>query len=195
MGEEKWNDTMDKRQTNVLVVGTALAVAVLGALLLFVPQISLEKICYVMCSIIVIGGVYSIVKYFLSSAYKEAQDYGFSAGVFLVVLGIVGFVKTAAIVSFFPVALSIIGLLYGVILLQDALDLKRLKGEIYMVVMGEAMVTILSATIILLNPFSVEMQRTLSYWLILVIGIFIVISKILLKIAYKKTGEETEISL
>lgn len=177
---------MQEKQTNLLVMGVAVVAAVLGALLLFVPQISAEKICYLMCGAVVIGGIYSIVHYFLSNAFREAQDYGFSAGVFLVVLGILGFIKTAAIVDFFPVALSVIGLLYGVILLQDALDLKRLGSGKWSIVLCVSVVVILVAMADMINPFSKEMQTKISYWLILITGVLLLGSKLILKLAYKE---------
>ena len=177
---------MQERQTNLLVMGVAVVTAVLGALLLFVQQISAEKICYLMCGAVVIGGIYSIVHYFLSNAFREAQDYGFSAGVFLVVLGILGFIKTASIVAFFPVALSVMGLLYGVILLQDALDLKRLGSRKWSWVLGVSVVVIAVAMADLINPFSGGTQQKISYWLMLVTGVLLVLSKLLLKLAYRE---------
>lgn len=175
---------MQEKQTNLMVMGVAIVAAVLGALLLFVPQISADKICYLMCGAVVIGGIYSIVHYFLSNAFQEAQDYGFSAGVFLVVLGILGFIKTESIVDFFPVALSVISLLYGVILLQDALDLKRLGSGRWSMVLGVSVVVILVAMADLINPFSKEVQTLLSYWVILVTGVVLLVSKLMLKMAY-----------
>lgn len=177
---------MQEKQTNLVVMGVAIVAAVLGALLLFVPQISAEKICYLMCGAVVIGGIYSIVHYFLSNAFREAQNYGFSAGVFLVVLGILGFIKTAAIVDFFPVAISIIGLLYAVILLQDALDLKRLGSGKWSIVLCVSVVVILVAMADLINPFSAEVQKLISYWMILVTGVLLLLSKLMLKMAYKE---------
>lgn len=182
-----------ERQSNCMVPLIAAVAAVLGALLLFVPQISLDKICYLMCGAIVAGGIYAIVRYFLSNGFADDQNYGFSIGVFLVVLGILGFIKTKQIVEFFPVALSILALVYGVIVLQDALDLKRMESTWWYGSLGGAIAIHVVAIIVLIYPFEQALRATISYWMVLGTGVILLASKVLRKIWVKKNNNNDEI--
>lgn len=175
-----------KKSVNRFVLMMAVAFVVIGATLLFVPQIEAIHLTYFMSGIIVAGGIYAIVHYFMTDAYKEASDYGFSVGVFLSVLGIIGFLKSSKIELFFPVAISILTLLFGVILLQDALDLKRMERQWWVIALLAAVIIILTATIILIDPFSVEKTRqTVGSILLLITGVLMLVSKFALKRSIK----------
>ncbi|MCR4956139.1 MAG: hypothetical protein K6A30_05605 [Lachnospiraceae bacterium] len=177
---------MEKKQTNTLVMITAVILAVLGGVLLFAPQIKPIHICYLMCGVIVACGVYSIVRYYMSSAFRKSTDYGFSVGVFCIVTGIVGFIKSNVIVVFFPVAISMLVILFGVVILQDALDLKLLKSGLWSAVLVVAAVVIIVAMVVLINPFSdMEKRQLVANALVLVTGIVLLISKVFLQTAYR----------
>ena len=180
--ERQGGGSMEKKQTNLMVLSAAGVMLLLGAILIFAPQIKLYHLSYIMCGMIVIGGVYSIVRYFLSNAYQEVSDYGFSIGVLMEMIGIAGFIKTGEIVKFFPVAMSMLVLLFGVIILQDALDLKRLESALWMVDIILAAVVLVGAMVVLINPFSAEeLRQTVANYLILGTGILVFVSKICLK--------------
>jgi len=178
-----------QRQVNYMIPMVAAIAAVLGAMLLFVPQISLDSICYLMCGVIVTGGVYAIVRYFLTNGFADELNYGFSVGVFLVVLGILGFIKTPEIVAFFPVALSILALVYGVMVLQDALDLKRMNSSLWYGSLGGAVAIHMVAIVVLIYPFSKDLRATVSYAMILGTGVILFASKILRRIGQKKDNK------
>ncbi|SFQ29968.1 Short repeat of unknown function [Lachnospiraceae bacterium XBB1006] len=179
-----------QKQTSYMVPTVAAIAAILGAVLLFVPQISLDKICYLMCGAIVAGGVYAIVHYFITNGFADEQDYGFSVGVFLLVVGILGFIKTPEIILFFPVALSILALVYGVMVLQDALDLKRMQSSLWYGSLAGALLIHGVAIVVLIYPFEQELRATISYGMILGTGIVLVASKILRRIGQKKDNKE-----
>ncbi len=177
---------MEKKQTNLMVLVAAAILAILGAVLIFVPGIELYQLSYVVCGGIVIGGVYSIVKYFLANSFREESDYGFSIGVFMGVLGITGFIKTNEIVKFFPVAMSLLVVLFGVIVLQDALDLKRLNSNLWIGDLGIAIAVLVVAMVVLINPFSEDgVRQNVSNYLILITGVLLVISKAYLRVMIK----------
>ena len=177
---------MENKTTNRMVLITAAILIVVGAVLLFVPQIRLQHITYFMCGVIVVGGIYSIVRYFMSNAFREASDYGFSGGVFLCVIGIAGFMKTEEIVAFFPVVISLISLLFGVILLQDALDLKRLLSRIWILIFILAAVVILTSMIVLIDPFTgTTLRQSVGNYLMFGTGVTVLASKLILSGSYK----------
>lgn len=175
-----------KKTINRFVLVLSVAFLVIGATLLFVPQIKAIHLSYFMCGIIVAGGIYSIVHYFMTDAYKETSDYGFSIGVFLTVLGIIGFLKSSQIVNFLPGVISILALLFGVIILQDGLDMKRMERQWWLVELLMSSAVILTATILLIDPFSEEYTRqTVSSSLLLGNGVLMLVSKFALKASIK----------
>ncbi|MGN0169790.1 MAG: DUF308 domain-containing protein [Lachnospiraceae bacterium] len=177
---------MEKKVTNRMILITAVILVLVGAVLLFVPQIRLQHIVYFLCGVIVAGGICCIVRYFMSNGFREASDYGFSVGVFLCVIGIAGFIKSREIVAFFPVAISLMALLFGVILLQDALDLKRLLCRSWILILVFAAVVILTSMIVLVNPFTgLALRQNVGNDLMFGTGILVLISKLVLAGSYK----------
>lgn len=187
---------MEKKAINRMVLITAAILVFVGAVLLFVPQIRLQHISYFMCGAIVVGGIYSIVQYFMSNAFREASDYGFSVGVFLCVIGIAGFIKSEEIVAFFPVAVSLVALLFGVILLQDALDLKRLESKLWIPVLVFAAAVILTCMLVLVNPFTdIALRQLVGNALMFGTGILVFVSKLMLLASYRRlAGSEVIVS-
>ena len=70
-----------------IVMILSMVLMIVAALLLFVPQIKLIYMCYFMCSVTMIAGIYMIVRYFMTDAFRNMNEYGFSVGVLIVVLG------------------------------------------------------------------------------------------------------------
>lgn len=184
---------MEKKTTNMLVNITAIIFILVGACLLFVPQINLTNICYFLCASIVIAGIYMIVRYFLADGFKENSNYGFSIGVFCTVLGIIGFIKTNDIIGFFPAAIGILVLVLGVVLLQDSLDLKRMNNGIWVVIGVISLVVIGAAVICIINPFpDATTRQTVVAYLIFVDGILTILSKLIVMFSLRGYNKALE---
>lgn len=180
-------ETMNGANTNVMVIITAIVFSVVGCVLLFVPQVELYHVSCFICGMITVAAVYSIVKYFITEGFAEFGNYGFSTGVFLGVIGIIGFVKLHEIVMFFPAAISIIALLMGVIVFQDAMDMKCMTFSLWSAALAASIAIMIFAAIILVNPFTdPALREMLSKVLLVAAGIFQLVSKIMLRVAYKK---------
>lgn len=186
---------MNKTMNHFILV-MSVVFLVIGGILLFVPQVGAIHLVYVMCGIIVASGIYAIVHYFMTDAYKEAYDYGFSIGVFLCMIGVIGFIKSKDVVHFLPVVISICALLFGVVIFQDALDLKRMKRQWWVMELSVAAAVMLTATTVLIDPFTEEgLKQTVSNALLFADGMVMLFSKFLLRQSIKAYEKEQSRSL
>ncbi len=168
------------RQTSVLLMAAVLSV--IGALLLFVPSIELIHLTYFIGAVAVIGAVYSIVMYFTRDGFKEAENYGFSVGVLLGIVGIAVFVRAENLVEVFPSMLAGYSIFLGVILMQDALDLKRMQSKFFGVMLSiSAAVLIFSLVVILFYGDGETIAPILSF----VSGLLVLLSEIVVRLYVK----------
>lgn len=148
-----------------LVVGLSLVLLITSALLLFVPEVKLIYICYLICAVIMITGIYMIVRYFMSDAYKNMNEYGFSIGVLVIVLGVCGLIRAEKLASSFVVLFGILLAFSGIIKLQYAMDLKRMKDTVmWYVLLAISVVVLLAAILIITQPFVGKKWFELGTW-------------------------------
>ncbi len=158
----------------------------MGALLLFVPQIQIIHICYGLSGVLVFVGIIQIVHYFLAESYRNMNEYGFAVGVLGVILGMCALVRVQAIANSFLLVLGIFLLLTAIIKLQYAMDLKSMKDPVWVVAIILAALLIAGAVCVIINPFKdPELHKLVTYYLLLVDGVIGIISNIYLFIRVK----------
>lgn len=135
------------------VVGMSLMFILVASVLLFIPAVQVIYICYAVCAAMIIIGIYMIVRYFLTDAFRNLNEFGFSFGVLFVILGLCGMLKSASLASSFLVIAGIALLFSGVIMLQFALDLKRMKDVLWVVMLVISVAVTLCSILVILQPF------------------------------------------
>lgn len=167
--------TKEKRESsflNKLFTGVSLVYLLLGALLIVIPELQMEYVCYGISIVLVILGIIFIVKYFLTESYKNLNQYGFSIGVFLVIIGICTLVRNEQMAKSFQLYIGVCILLTAIIKLQNAMDLKALKDRVWSVICIVSVVIMACAIIIIINPFSDRnYEIALTYFSLLFDGI------------------------
>ncbi|MDO4297647.1 MAG: DUF308 domain-containing protein [Lachnospiraceae bacterium] len=137
---------------------------VLGAVLLFWPDVSVQMICYVLgFAMIVIGITYGII-YFTKDNLSGVLQMDLVIGIVAVAFGIFILLNQAFLASVLPFAMGIILLLGAVVKLQNAINMKRLKFGRWYVVLIFALLLVGLGIVLLVNPFRSE------YWMVLYIG-------------------------
>ncbi len=122
--------------------------------------------------VLVIIGIILIVKYFLEESYKNLNQYGFSIGVFLVIIGVCTLVKNQEMAKSFQLYIGVCILLSAIIKLQNAMDLKALKDRTWGVICVVSLVIVVCAVLIIMNPFSDRnYEIALTYFSLLFDGI------------------------
>ena len=125
-------ETQKEYSSNTLgLVLLSAAFLIMGALLIMVPEINIEYIFIAVCGAFIVTGIIGIVRYFRNNDFRRLESYGFSAGCILVILGICGFLRVEVITQYFAVQVGLGIILTGVIALQSALDLSRMKDPLW----------------------------------------------------------------
>ena len=73
--------TKEKKESsflNRLFTGVSLVYLLLGVLLIVIPDLQMEYVCYGISVVLVIIGIILIVKYFLEESYQNLNQSGFS---------------------------------------------------------------------------------------------------------------------
>ena len=109
----------------ILMILMSLLCVVIAGLLLFVPAIEVSTVCYTFCTGFILWGILHISKFFLSHAYRKRNDYSFSMGVLLIVLGCCGMIRMDAIIAKKDICFGMITLCMGILTLQSAIQLKH----------------------------------------------------------------------
>lgn len=182
-GEWKCNNKIATQ----FVISIAVIYIILGALLLFVPQIQIKTLCYLLSSILVIFGIVWIVRYFMTDAYKNINEYGFSIGVFTVILGMCALVRVEEVSNSFILFLGIAILMTSVVKLQYALDLKNLKEKTWIIMLVSALIFVICSIIIIIRPFQKKVSLfQFTYWIMIIDGIFSLLSYLFLTVIIHK---------
>lgn len=148
-----------------LVVILSLALMIVASLLLFVPQIKLIYICYFLCGITMVAGIYMIVRYFMTDAFRNMNEYGFSIGVLTVILGVCGLIRADKLAGSFVVILGIALVCSGIIKLQYAMDLKRMKDMVmWYALLAISIAVIAAAIFVILQPFAGQLWFETATW-------------------------------
>ena len=167
--------TKEKQEStflNKLFTGISLIYLLLGAMMILIPELQLQYICYGISIVLLILGIVFIVKYFLTESYKNLNQYGFSIGVFLVIIGICTLVRNEQMAKSFQTYIGVCILLTAIIKLQNAMDLKALKDRAWSVICIVSVVIMVCAIIIIIDPFSDHnYEIALTYFSLLFDGI------------------------
>ena len=133
----------------ILMILMSLLCVVIAGLLLFVPAIEVSTVCYTFCTGFILWGILHISKFFLSHAYRKRNDYSFSMGVLLIVLGCCGMIRMDAIIAKKDICFGMITLCMGILTLQSAIQLNALQNKYWMWDMAAAFVLILCSVFVI----------------------------------------------
>lgn len=187
-------DTKEKRDSSFLhklFTGISFIYLLLGILLILIPDLQMEYVCYGISLVLVVLGIVFIVKYFLMESYKNLYQYGFSIGVFLVIIGICTLLKNEQMAKSFQFYIGVCILLTAIVKLQNAMDLKALKDKVWSVIFVVAVVIMACAIVIMINPFSDRnYEIALTYFSLLFDGVISLFSYHYLAFRIKKNEKQ-----
>lgn len=156
MKQKTSKNTMQKPKeqtlTSRLVMLLELIYLLLGMILLLVPQIEICHICYTLSGILVVTGIFLIVRYFLTEGYRDLNEYGFSLGALFVLLGMCSLVKNEEMTRAFSTLLGICILFTAITKLQTALSLKLMDKKIWLAVLLLSVLMTVASMVIIIEP-------------------------------------------
>lgn len=179
-----------KRLTAVSIAGGA-AYFVIGLVLAIWPETTGNVICYVAASIVLALGIIGIISYLgrLRRPVEEGVRNDLSIGLILVAVAVFIYIRSDVIIGMIPTLLGFAIVVDGLIKIQRALDLLRLKYDGWLFVMIFALFSLVLGIVVLAEPF--EAARAMSIMLgisLMFSGISGIVSTILLHTKMKKTS-------
>ena len=188
--------TKEKKESSFmtkLFTGISLVYLVLGGALCAIPSLKMEYICYGISVTLIVLGIILIVKYFVTESYKNLNQYGFSIGVFLIIIGVCTLVRNQEMTKSFQLYIGICILLTAIIKLQNAMDLKALKDRVWGVICVVSVCIMVAAVLIIINPFSNKnYELTLTYFSLLFDGVISLFSYNYLAFRLRRTQKKQQ---
>ncbi|MDO4356468.1 MAG: DUF308 domain-containing protein [Clostridia bacterium] len=136
-----------------IAVCTFLAMLVFGLMLLIHPENIYNLLLNLAGGVLILIGLIRVVSYFFSDAMMALEGRKLSGGVVTMMAGLALILFKPLFISLIPLLLGAVMFVGGAIRLQGALDLKRLGGDRYKLVLGSSVVSLVLGLIIVLNPF------------------------------------------
>lgn len=134
---------------------TILFLIVVGVLLLINPMLYAIAILKIAGALLIVLGIYDIVKYFKASPEVAAKGSAFFSGVLMITVGIIFLVRGDTLMDTFPILAVVYGafqILLGYVKLQKAVDALRLKMPLWWLKAICAGISLLFGFIIVFNP-------------------------------------------
>lgn len=106
--------------------------ALIGALMLFVPDMKSLYFIYVISGVLLVAGAWLMLRFFLKRGYQRITDYNFSIGLLTFVFGIVVLVRASEMTEFFTGLIGILLAMEAAILIQMAIQIIGLHGKAWL---------------------------------------------------------------
>lgn len=165
MRDFKLNSSKKAKSIKREIIFADLALMVLGLIMVIFPEQSNDIIIIAIGIALCIWGILRLVSYFSHDSLEIFGSFSLVQGASLIGFGIFFIVCPSALQIFLATSLGIIIIIGGVMKLQYAVDMIRLKVSYWWISLVTAIITIALGVISLINPF------TVSKWLMLFIGI------------------------
>lgn len=147
----------------------AIALILLGLVLVIFPENSALIICYSIGVLLLVGGVFKIVSYFRAKDAEIFGSLGLVGGSLLCVLGFVIILNPSFLESMIVRIFAIILIADGALKTQYAIDLFRVKGDRWWIVLATGIVIIILGVLAIFNPFGTATALLITIGIILII--------------------------
>lgn len=165
----------------------AIALVVLGVLLIFESEATIVTISYVIGGVLVAIGVLALLKFY--KEVKNNQDTGMDLvyGIISVVLGIIVISNPKAVASIIPIVMGLIIIINSGTKLQYSIELKKNNNNLWKSTMVLSLISTLCGVLLIFNPFkgAAFLTRLIGF-LILLYAVLDIISTITIKSTVKK---------
>lgn len=138
-------------QTNAIV--QAVLFMVLGLVLMFVPDITLVTIVYLLAAIFAVSGLVSIFAYMREGSPSYKMSGALTTGIFLIVVALVMFAFPAAVAGFFSMLLGAVLILCGVANMVRSAGLREFGGNAWIAYTVLSLIVAIGGVVIIWNPF------------------------------------------
>lgn len=160
----------DKSSVVTQVLLAAVAVA-LGYLLLFDKNMQLLTLCRIMCGGLIVVGIVSIISFFVSGDFKRIDRYGFTLGILLSILGVIGFLRMNELTANFEIFTGLLALVLSVLTLQGTVQVKVLDYAVWVLSLVLAIICLAGSFCVMagITPVT-QLIAGFPHWVLLISG-------------------------
>lgn len=178
---------------NIAIVFMSILLIAVGGAMRFTNVVKMVYFCYGAGACLLIWGIWMISRYFLHKEFRHTTNYGFSVGTLVVILGAIDLIRAQEVAASIPNYLGILVLIEGVVMLQNTVQLKNLKGHLWAVSLVFSILSVAFSIVILLNAFDfLNDYEDLFYLLLIVVGMFALLSLCFVGIRTNRYHKEEE---
>lgn len=162
---KKWNTVLGK-------VVVCVCEIIVGVLLMADPIVFTAGIITAAGILLLLTGAFTILRYFRMNPMEAQLEQGLVKGICAILGGLLCVFKKEWIITTFPLLTVLYGLVIlftGIMRIQWAVDMMRIKKEQWHMAAAGAGVSIVLATVILLNPF----KTTVVLWRFVAVSMII----------------------
>ena len=160
----------DKGSVVTQVLLAAVAVA-LGYLLLFDKNMQILTLCRILCGGLIVVGIVSIISFFVSGDFKRIDRYGFTLGVLLAILGVIGFLRMNELTGNFEIYTGLLALVLSVLTLQGTVQVKVLDYAVWVLSLVLAIACLAGSFCVMagITPVT-QLIAGFPHWILLISG-------------------------
>ena len=151
IAEIKRMDRMGQLKKSKLIAG--IISAILGAVLLFWPGLTMSLICQFVGIALAVTGLLTAAVFFTQPKDNPFRTISLIAGIPLAIIGVFIFLRPAFLIQFIPIVVGVIVLFDGVMNLIETFDLMKQKYSKWWISLIFAVLTILMGMMLILRPF------------------------------------------
>ncbi len=187
---------MSKMNLNTGSLLSCILEIIIGILLLINPVGFTSAILVVLGVALTVLGIISVIKYFRTDPVIAHQENSLAKGIIYVIIGLFFALRSEWFILTFPLLTVLYGvmtLLMGVSKVEWAVDMLRLDAKYWFVALISAVLTLLFAVLILVNPFA----GTAALWTFIAVSLIIeavidIVAFILGRVTDSNSGEYDE---
>lgn len=142
------------KRVNDSLLFTDIIYALLGFLMIIVPEFISNSICYLIGTLLIIFGALKIANYVEINKKDVLTNALMIIGVVSLILGLMVIIKSEVFASIIPFILGIYIIIVGISKLQQALEFKKHKYDKWTSTLISASLLLVLGITIVLNPFS-----------------------------------------
>lgn len=148
--ELKWN-----------LIALALAFVVIGVIFILYPAEVQTTACYMIAALLIIVGVISLINYLRKDISGILYRYDLVVGLSSILGGILVIIKLEQLTDLVLVVLGFLVTISGILKMQNSVDMLRLGHGTWHVAFAMAIINMIAGILLLVNPFSDEVQKVL----------------------------------
>lgn len=131
---------------------TAILSVIYGVILIIWPDTSSNTICYVVAAAITLVGIVFVIQYIRKDVMRDFYRKDLVAGLVAISIGLVAFLRVDIIKGFIPTVLGFIVLFSGIVKMQNAFDMLRLKYPYWYVILILAILNLGFGILLIVEP-------------------------------------------